>query len=143
MSKSISKDEELRIYVDGASRGNPGPAAWAYLYLKNGKIIKKKSGFIGKTTNNVAEYNAIINALKNAEDWSKLHIKLFSDSQLVIRQINGQYRVKKEHLAKLYEKVFQLLKKYKKVEFNHVNREDPFIQKCDAMCNECLNEEGA
>ncbi|MBN1216039.1 MAG: ribonuclease HI family protein [Candidatus Lokiarchaeota archaeon] len=143
MSKSISKDEELRIYVDGASRGNPGPAAWAYLYLRNGKIIKKNSGFIGKNTNNVAEYNAIINALKNAEDWNKLHIKLYSDSQLVIRQIKGQYRVKKEYLANLYEKVVHLLKKYKKVEFIHVNRENPFIQKCDTMCNECLNNEGA
>ena len=142
MLNSIKKKEVLEIYVDGASRGNPGPAAWAYVYFKDGKLIKKKYGFIGKNTNNTAEYNAIINALKDAADFSNDTIKLYSDSQLVVRQINGKYRINKEHLSKLYEKIVKLLKNYQKVEFIHVKRNNPHIQKSDKLCNKCLDEKG-
>ncbi|MBY8983419.1 MAG: ribonuclease HI family protein [Candidatus Lokiarchaeota archaeon] len=142
MSNTVKKDAILEIYVDGASRGNPGPAAWAYIFIKNGKIIEKKNGYIGKNTNNTAEYNAIINALKDANDFSKYVLKVYSDSQLVVRQINKVYRINKQHLSKLCNEVYNLRKKYPEVDFLHVKRNNPFIQKCDSLCNKCLDEKG-
>ncbi len=142
MSNPVKKEDILEIYVDGASRGNPGPAAWAYIFVNDGDIIDQKSEYIGRNTNNTAEYSAIINALKNAEDKSRWTIKVYSDSQLAIRQINKEYKIHKEHISKLYNEVYNLCQKYTKVEFFHVNRNNPFIQQCDTLCNKCLDENG-
>ena len=82
----VKKGDKLKIYVDGASRGNPGPAVSAFLLVHNDTIIHDKCDFIGTATNNIAEYRAIINALKVAERFSRGHIQVYSDSNLAIPQ---------------------------------------------------------
>lgn len=138
----VKREDILEIYVDGASRGNPGPAAYAFIFIKENEIIHQKSAFIGNKTNNTAEYEAIINALKEAEKYSRWQINVFSDSQLVIRQINKVYRIKKSHLSLLCDSVYDRCKKFEKVDFFHVGRDNTYIQKCDLLCNKCLDAKG-
>ena len=142
MSKNlIKKGEVLKIYTDGAARGNPGPAACAFLFVHNNAIIHHGVSFIGTATNNQAEYQAIINALNAAQSFHKGRLQIFSDSKLAIQQINKKWKINYPHLSKLCSKVYQLSKKYKKVEFLHVGRNNRFIQKCDKLCNERLDAE--
>ena len=138
----VKKGDKLKIYVDGASRGNPGPAASAFLFVHNDTIIHYECDFIGTATNNTTEYRAIINALKAAETFSRGHIQVYSDSNLAIQQINKKWKINYPHLAKLCNKVYKLCEKYEKVEFFHVGRNNPYIQKCDTSCNERLDAEG-
>ncbi len=137
----VKKQDILEIYTDGAARGNPGSAACAYIIIKDGDIIKQSSEFIGHSTNNTAEYHAIINALKDAEKYTRWEIKIFSDSELVIRQINKEYRIKKTHLSQLCSEVYLLVQKFEKVEFFHVGRENKFIKQADKLCNDCLDRQ--
>jgi len=138
----VKKGDKLKIYVDGASRGNPGPAASAFLLVYNDTIIHEECDFIGTATNNTAEYRAIINALKVAERFSREHIQVYSDSNLAIQQINKKWKINYPHLSKMCKEVYKLCKKYEKVEFFHVGRNNPYIQKCDTLCNERLDAEG-
>ena len=135
----IRRHDILEIYTDGASRGNPGPAAWAYIFVRDGEIIYQNSEYIGEATNNTAEYIAIIKAIQEAQKYTRWTIKVYSDSELVIKQINKDYRIKKEHLSELCEKVSSLCHKFEKVEFFNVGRENRYIKICDKMCEECLN----
>jgi len=138
----VKKGTILKIYVDGASRGNPGPAVSAFLLVHNGKIIRDECDFIGTATNNTAEYQAIINALKAAEKFSRGHIQVHSDSNLAIQQINKKWKINYPHLSKLCSQVYKLSEKYEQVEFFHVRRNNKYIQKCDKLCNERLDAEG-
>lgn len=133
----MSKD--LEIYSDGAARGNPGPAAAGFVLVKDKDIIKSGSQFLGRLTNNSAEYKALILALQIATNYTTSKIKVFSDSQLMIRQLKNVYKVRKKHLRKYYNQIKELEKKFKSVKFSHVNREHPFIQECDRLCNERLD----
>jgi ribonuclease HI len=135
----IHRLNPLEIYTDGAARGNPGPAACAFLFVQQNKITIKETLFIGNTTNNVAEYNAIIEALKHIEKNYKGLVHLFSDSNLAIQQINNKWKVNYPHLLKLRSKVHQLSKKFESVEFFHVPRDNYYIQVCDKMCNKLLD----
>jgi len=133
----------MEIYVDGASRGNRGPSAYAYIYVKKGEgVVHQNYGFLGTQTNNMAEYKAIINALREAEKFSRWNIELFSDSELVINQINGDYRIRAKHLSDLCNEVYGSCEKFENVKFFHVSRNHPNIMKCDSLCNKCLNEMG-
>ena len=127
---------EIKIYTDGGSRGNPGKAACAFLVIKNDKISLKFSKFLGKATNNEAEYNAIINALEQVK---AKEIHLFSDSELVVNQINGKYKINLPHLKLLHNKVIRLCEN-RKVTFSNVKRENSFIQKADILVNEELDK---
>ncbi len=138
----IKKGEFLKIYTDGAVRGNPGPAAYAFIFVQNDEIIHKESRFIGNATNNTAEYQAIIQALKAADKFHRGYLKVFSDSNLAIQQINKKWKINASHLKKLCREVYSLTEKYKKVEFFHVSRDNRYIQKCDKLCNSRLDEEG-
>jgi len=138
----VKKGEILKIYVDGASRGNPGPAASAFLFVHNGNIIHDECVFIGTATNNTAEYQAIINALKTAERFSRGHLQVYSDSNLAIQQINKKWKINYPHLSKLCREVYKLRDKYEQVEFIHIGRNNPYIQKCDKLCNDRLDAEG-
>ena len=137
----VKKGDKLKIYIDGASRGNPGPAASAFLFVHNGNIIYDECAFIGNTTNNTTEYQAIINALKAGERFSRGHLQVYSDSNLAIQQINKKWKINYPHLSKLCSEVYKLSEKYEKVEFFHVVRNNPYIQKCDKLCNERLDTE--
>ncbi|MFX0020155.1 MAG: ribonuclease HI family protein [Promethearchaeota archaeon] len=138
----IKKGEILKIYTDGAARGNPGPAASAFLFVHNNTIIHHGVSFIGEATNNQAEYHAIINALKTAESFHKGHLQIFSDSNLAIQQINKKWKINYPHLSNLCSKVYKLSEKYEKVEFFYVRRNNHFIQKCDKLCNDKLDTQG-
>jgi ribonuclease HI len=132
----------ILIYTDGAARGNPGPAAAAYIIIKGNKIIKSNSAYLGKTTNNSAEYTAIINALKAVKKYSDEKVILHSDSQLVIRQLNGVYQVRKKHLLEYFKKIQELKTHFKSIEFLHVKRSHHYIQKADDLCNKMLDNQG-
>ena len=144
MNKSnvVKKENILRIYVDGASRNNPGHSACAFIFLKNGDStpITSYVEYIGKATNNIAEYEAIIRALENAVKYTRWDVIIYSDSELVVNQLNGVYRVKKEHLRKKLERIYSLITFFESVSFQHVPRYNKFIAKCDSLCNKKLDE---
>ncbi|MGC8586156.1 MAG: ribonuclease HI family protein [Candidatus Micrarchaeia archaeon] len=133
----------LIIYTDGASRGNPGKSASGFIVIENGKIICKMAHYNGIATNNFAEYNAIIKALEwciaNINDHENASLKIVSDSQVVVRQINGLYKVKSENLTKLHQKVMALAAKFREVRFENVGRENKFVSFVDRMVNKLLN----
>ena len=133
--------DKLLVFSDGAARGNPGPAAIAYVFVKNNKIIESSSSYIGKTTNNSAEYRAIIYALMEAKKYSDRNLIIHSDSQLVIRQLNNIYKVRKKHLQAYYDKIQELKTQFKDIEFKHVKRNHKFIQECDRLCNLTLDKQ--
>lgn len=131
----------LKIYTDGASRSNPGKAAIGILILdENDKEIYKNGEFIGIKTNNVAEYTALITALKKAKSLTDSEITCYSDSELMIRQLNEIYKVKQPHLKELYEQIIELKKHFKTVHFKHVRRTNEFIQICDNLANDALDK---
>lgn len=137
---SINKNEILKIYTDGAARGNPGPAASAFILVQGSTVLFSDVRLIGNTTNNSAEYNAIINALTYLKKFYDGKIKLFSDSQLAIKQITGEWKINYPHLANLQKKILSLSKFFRTVEYIHTTRTDPFIQICDRLCNEKLDK---
>ena len=136
---SIKQNEILKIYTDGAARGNPGPAASAFLLVQSNNVLFSDVSFIGKNTNNSAEYNAIINALTYTKKYFQGIIKLYSDSNLAIKQIKGEWKINYPHLANLRKKVLEVAKPFKKVDFIHVGRDNYYIQKCDLLCNKKLD----
>lgn len=113
----------ISIYVDGSSKGNPGPAVVGYVVFKNDKLLEKRTYYIGRATNNIAEYMAIIYALRRLR-WKK--ISIFSDSKLIINQLNGKFKVKKKYLKKLYFEVKKLCIN-RNIEFKWVPRDTPGI----------------
>lgn len=124
--------------IDGGSRGNPGPAAFGvYITLSSGEAVELK-GFIPHCTNNVAEYNGLLAALRWAvqRDVAKLHIR--ADSELLVKQMKGQYRVKNAGLVPLYEEARRLVKQIGTVTFEHVRRE--FNKEADRLANEAMDE---
>jgi len=131
----------VTLYTDGASRGNPGDAAWAYVIVREGAIIASNAGYIGTATNNVAEYNAVINGLRAARTFTTERLLVRSDSELVVRQLTGRYRIRKEHLAALASEVQRLVQDFAEVRFESVPREHPYIQVADRLCNEMLDAE--
>lgn len=127
------------IYTDGASRGNPGPAAAAFVLTDdNGNQICAKASFIGKATNNIAEYTALLNALTGARQLDAEKVTIFSDSELMVHQINGTYRVKNPNIREIYLKCTELLDSFAGWEIKHVRR-DKNIQ-ADALANEALDQ---
>ena len=140
----VKKEDILLIYTDGASRGNPGHSAIAFILgiKRDGKWyeVNREVHYIGETTNNVAEYTAIIRALENARKYTRWNVVVHSDSELVIKQIRGEYRIKADHLSKYCDKVYDKMKFFENVEFFHVPRENPYIEICDRLCNEKLDE---
>ncbi|MHA1805474.1 MAG: ribonuclease HI family protein [Promethearchaeota archaeon] len=136
----FKKQEIIKIFTDGAARGNPGPAAISYLVVQGDEVIHRGKKYIGTATNNTAEYKAIIEALSSIGDCSECHIQVYSDSKLVIEQIKGNWKINYSHLLKLKQEITKLQENFKKVEFYHVNRENPWIQQCDKTCNQILNE---
>ncbi len=118
------KENRVIIHVDGAARGNPGPAAiGAIIKDGEGKLIARISRRIGATTNNQAEYRAIIAALEKALELGARQVELNSDSELVVKQLNGSYRVKNAALRPLYQQVKQLQAKLDGFSITHVPRE--------------------
>jgi ribonuclease HI len=130
------------IFSDGGARGNPGPAAIAFVVLSSeGKVLMKNSRFIGEHTNNQAEYEALIAALEAAIELHAVEVTCHLDSELVTKQVNGEYRVKNSELRKLWNEVRELSRYFKKVSFISVRRTNVYIQEADALVNEALDQE--
>ncbi len=126
------------IYADGASRGNPGPAAIGVTIKdKQGRLITLISQSIGRATNNQAEYKAIIAALEHAITLGANQVEIHSDSELVVRQINGEYRVKKATLKPLYQQVKRLQIQLKSFTITHIPRQQNI--EADNLANKALN----
>jgi ribonuclease HI len=132
----------MMIFSDGGARGNPGPAAIAFVILSSeGKILMTDSRFIGSHTNNQAEYEALIAAIKSAIELHAEEVRCHLDSELVTKQVTGEYRVKNSELRKLCNRVRELIKCFEKVSFINVPRSNIYIQKADALVNEALDQE--
>ena len=134
--------KEIRIYSDGGSRGNPGPAAaGAVLYaLQNGEEgeeLGRASRYLGSTTNNQAEYTAIVIGLEKAKLLGADSVELFMDSELAVKQLKGEYKVKNQDLAKRFLEVKNLLTYFDHVVITHVRREKNKV--ADAIVNEVLD----
>ena len=113
----------LEIYIDGASKGNPGHSGVGIVIYRDGQVLKTISSYIGKATNNIAEYTALIYALEEALLLKAKSLKINTDSQLLARQINRVYKVKHDGLIGLYERAVHLLSGFEKVLVNHIPRE--------------------
>lgn len=127
------------IFADGASRGNPGAAAYAYVMVKDGTVVKQNARYIGIATNNIAEYQAVIHALEDALASGMDQITLYSDSELVMKQLNGVYRVRTAHLKPLYHRVMQLADRFARISFQAVPRTHRYIAIADRLCNGILD----
>jgi len=128
---------------DGGARGNPGPGAIGVIVRKDDKIVAKFSGMVGSyVTNNIAEYEGLIKALELASLHTKDEVTCFLDSELIVKQLLGEYRVRNEKLLPLFLKVQKLQEKFKKIAYKHVSRGDKFQQVVDGFLNEELEKMG-
>src|SRR6266567_3470801 len=129
----------LTIHTDGASRGNPGAAAYAYVITRDGDLLVEEADCLGQMTNNQAEYTALVRALEHAlELGPDDRVVVHSDSELMVKQVNGEYRVKNEELRPLYEEAQRLRRRFRQpVTLRHVRREQN--QRADELCNEALD----
>ena len=131
---------EITVYTDGGSRGNPGPSAAGFV-LKDKDVnqLCAKAFFIGDNTNNVAEYTAVCKALEAAKKLGAKKVTVFSDSELLVRQVNGRYKVKSEKLRPLFHQTIDLLAEFETWKVKHVTREKN--KEADKLVNQALNLE--
>jgi ribonuclease HI len=135
----VSADEALRIHVDGASRGNPGEAGFGvHVSAPDGRTVAELYGHLGRATNNVAEYQGLLHALRWALARGAGTVEIFSDSELLVRQMAGRYRVKNPGLQPLYREASELMARLDRVRIRHVPREEN--READALANRALDE---
>ncbi len=136
----MKKIEQVHVYTDAASRGNPGPAAISYsIYDENGNVIESDAKRIENTTNNSAEYQALRWAMERASEYTEEGAVFYSDSELLVNQIRGDYRVRNENLGKLFDKVVKLRGRFYTPQFIYRPREDPRISLEDDKVNAVLD----
>ncbi len=134
-------DSSYIIYTDGGARGNPGPAAIGLvIYAASGKEVERYGKYIGTTTNNQAEYRALLVALELVQKFAPDKVVCHLDSELVVRQLQGKYKIKESGLVSLASDVFRLTNKLKQIEFVHVPREKNKL--ADQLVNEALDGAG-
>ncbi|MFH0803226.1 MAG: reverse transcriptase-like protein [bacterium] len=132
-------DKEIIAYIDGAARGNPGPASiGVILYEPDYTVLRELSETLGEATNNQAEYTALIRALEEAISLGAARIRVYSDSELIVKQVRGQYKVKDEKLKILHEKVHKLLNNIR-LSISCIGREDN--KRADKLANEALDRQ--
>jgi len=127
----------IQTNSDGGARGNPGPGAIGVIVRENEKILTKYSAKIGKfVTNNIAEYEALIKALELASKYTNNELTCFLDSELVVKQLLGEYKVRDPKLLELFLKVQGLQENFNRVKYIHVSRGDKFQKIADKLLNE-------
>lgn len=133
-----SSGMSLRLFIDGASRGNPGPAAiGVHMEDGQGRCLAQISECIGNTTNNQAEYRALLAGLRKAAEMGADTVEVMSDSELLVLQLEGRYRVRNAGLRPLYAEAVRLLGGFKSASVSHVRRE--WNREADRLANEALN----
>jgi len=146
----IKKNENLKkiiVYTDGGSRGNPGPAAIGVVIEGLSKDSKEYYEYLGETTNNETEYQAVIFALKKIrqlvgkEKLKNIKIDIYLDSELVANQLNGQYKIEEEKLQLLFMKIWNLKFDFPNISFHHIPREKN--KKADELVNLCLDQQSS
>jgi len=126
---------------DGGARGNPGPGAIGVIVRDGEQILTRYSGEVGKfVTNNIAEYEALIKALELASTFTDDELTCFLDSELVVKQLLGEYKVKDPKLLPLFLKVQKLQENFRKIKYQHVSRWDKFQQIADGLLNEEMDK---
>lgn len=133
---SLAKTQ-FKLFTDGGSRGNPGPAGIGGVIYQADKEIAHFSKYLGTGTNNQAEYTALLTGLELAKKHKINNLQCFLDSELVVKQLNKEYRVKDADLAKLFVKVWNLGQEFDSISFNHVRRE--FNKEADRLVNLALD----
>lgn len=129
------------LYIDGASRGNPGPAGIGVVILDDKKKkIREMYKYIGLTTNNVAEYSALIHGLEETARLEADKVTVKMDSEFVVKQLSGEYRVKDPAIRTLFEKSLSILKNFKNFEIKHIDREKN--READKLANKAINLAG-
>jgi len=129
---------EMVAHIDGGARGNPGPAAYGVvLATAAGKTEKTLSGFLGEATNNEAEYRGLLAALDYAVEHGIRKLRLFSDSELLVRQMRGEYKVKSDGLKPLHQRARELIARLESFRISHVPREQN--READRLVNETLD----
>jgi ribonuclease HI len=132
----------LRLHVDGASRGNPGEAGFGvHVTGDDGSEVASLYGYLGRATNNIAEYQALLNGLRFALARGASRVEVFSDSELLVRQIDGRYRVKNPGLQPLHREAKDLLARFERAQVVHVPREQN--READALANRAVDERGS
>lgn len=136
-------ERKITIYTDGAARGNPGPSASGFMVYEGNKLLHRHSEYNGKSTNNYSEYRAVLLALKwcvSQLDPQSLSISLYSDNELVVRQLNGRYKIKSESLKPLNEEIKKISKNFARIKFDNVRRENIYISAVDRSLNALLDK---
>ncbi len=133
-----STGQEIKANIDGGARGNPGPAAYGVVVRNaEGKIIAELSDYLGIQTNNFAEYSGLLAALEYAVREKHLSLKVLSDSELMVKQMKGQYKVKSPGLLELYDRARGLVRKLERFSIDHVLRE--YNREADRLVNKVLD----
>ena len=135
------KDQEadLVAHVDGGSRGNPGEAGFGIVFRNSsGEVVREIQGYLGRGTNNLAEYHALIVALETAQEMGCKRLQVYSDSQLVVSQIRGFYRVMTPHLVPLFDRVRGLIVGFSTFQITHIPREQN--READRLANAAIDE---
>ncbi|MBU1154459.1 MAG: ribonuclease HI family protein [Proteobacteria bacterium] len=134
-----SQGLSLILHSDGGSRGNPGPAgAGAVLYDEQGQEVAALSRYLGRTTNNEAEYQALLMGLRRAQELGAQRLTVKMDSELIVRQLEGKYRVKAPGLKPMYDEAKRLLQGFASVTIQHVRRE--FNKRADELANQAMDQ---
>ena len=130
---------QVTVYIDGGARGNPGPAGAGVVILDraDGQPLYEGGVFLGRATNNVAEYSGLLTGLEVSARLGASEVEIVSDSELLVRQMTGVYRVKNPGLQKLYGKAQELLKAFSHCTFRHVRREHNV--RADALVNQAID----
>lgn len=128
----------LNIYIDGAARGNPGPAAIGIVITDSANdVVKNISKYIGNATNNVAEYTALVFGLEEARNLGAKELSINTDSELLAKQLGGEYKIKNSALKDLYGKAMQMLKSFDEIRVNQIERKDN--KGADKLANKALD----
>ena len=135
----VQPHRKLRVASDGAARGNPGPAgAGAVLWDEQGRVLERLGKYLGRQTNNVAEYQALLLGVRRAQELGAEELEVVADSELMIRQLSGAYQVRAPALRELHSEALSLLKAFRKVKLVHVPRAEN--AEADAMSNRAIDE---
>ena len=141
-AKAPGAGRAIRVYSDGAARGNPGPAgAGAVLTDSAGNVIARLGRYLGRQTNNVAEYEGLLLGLKHARELGYREVEVRADSQLLIRQLKGEYAVRHAGLKPLHAEALRVLRSFDRFDLQHVPREENAL--ADEMSNRAVDEEMA